>query len=310
MDVLTDNQLKCEIKQFCCQLWSLSEMSLTMPCSNPCSLMRKDIARLNTKQYWVGEKTDGVRMFLLLGVYDDTNGEEKTYSVLINRAFQIYTIVIDVPDDYYTGSLFDGELVTTESGQFIYTPFDTIVSTGFSMVNYAHSERMAVTRRAFDVIRFITPPMQITVKQWYPIEHAVAVFEKAVHCDGLIFVPENGPLVNGTQFDTFKWKKSTKHTIDFVLHSSGMLFVMDRGMTTSATELLNIVLANTDHAKTFVPVDSPIIVECECAKIEVTWVATPLRVREDKERANSVNAARATLQNITENVELIEIIRS
>lgn len=306
MEPLQNEHLKLEIKQFCCQLWSLPDVSISMPCSNPCSLMRKDIALLKTTQYWVGEKTDGIRMFLLMGVYEDLTGNELTYSVLINRAFHIFNIVVKAPDEFYTGSLFDGELVTKDDGEQIYVAFDTIVATGFSMTHCPQSQRIEIARLAFDTFQFTR--IQTMVKQWHPIQNAATVYERAEHCDGLIFIPENGPLVNGTQHDTFKWKQAEKHTIDFIINATGTLYLMERGMTNDAYDGLGIMLNPSDGVKTFIPRQGTQIVECECVKHGEKWIATPIRVRDDKERANSVAVARATLQNICENVQLTEIV--
>jgi len=310
MQLLQNEDLKIEIKQFCCQLWSLPEVSLFMPCSNPCSLLRKNIALLKTTQYWVGEKTDGIRMFLLMGVYEDVTGNELTYSVLINRAFQIFTIVMEAPDEFYTGSLFDGELVTKDDGEQIYVAFDTIVSTGFSMTHCLQSQRIQIARIAFDTFQFTAPRIKTVVKQWHSIQNAATVYERAEHCDGLIFIPENGPLVNGTQHDTFKWKQAEKHTIDFIINATGTLYLMERGMANDAYASLGIMLNPLDAIKSFIPTHGSQIVECECVKHgEESWIATPIRVREDKERANSVAVARFTLQNICENVQLTEILQ-
>lgn len=318
MQQLLDQRLSVEIKEFCCQLWSLSEVSLSMPCSNPCSMMRNDIWLLKTRQYWVAEKTDGIRMFLILGVYDDLDGSEKKYSVFINRAFQLFLVDVQAPDECYAGSLFDGELVTTNTSDMTYTVFDTIAASGFNITHHPQSQRIQATQLAFAAIQFNDPIIRVVVKQWYPISNARLVYERALHCDGLIFVPEHGPLLNGTQNDTFKWKVAAKHTIDFLLNSNGVLYLMDRTAIVEASVVAPFDLADTDHARAFIST-SPVIIECECVLNTVggtppiggngkkKWIATPIRVRTDKERANSVRVARATLQNIVENVLLSEI---
>ena len=38
--------------------------------------------------------------------------------------------------------------------------------------------------------------------------------------DGIIFMPENLPVISGTQYSMLKWKPDDKHTFDFLVKES------------------------------------------------------------------------------------------
>jgi len=327
LDQVTDQSRIDEVVAFCGQMWSIPTTPTSMPCSNPCSLMRSNLKRINTNQYWVGEKTDGVRMFLVMGFREGADGEDHEYAVLVDRAFRIYNVLMESNyDNYYAGSLFDGELVTLEDGSLLYVVFDVVAASGYDMKGFQQSQRMLVARAAFENIgtehqqkrnlMFVDPPIQTKTKVWHPLSEAMEVFQSADHCDGLILVPETGRLMNGTQTDTFKWKEANKHTIDFLLDDTGMLWVMQAQKPISAITSARVHFIQTSVSQPFMEAAATattgggagVLVECECLPAEDgAWTAVPIKIRTDKDRPNSVGVARATLCNILENIGVHEL---
>lgn len=308
---LSDPVRIANIRMFCGQIWGTTTTPQTMPCSNPCSLMRSDLSRLHRNQYWVGEKTDGVRMFLVMDVHIDAAGEEHEYAVLVDRAFRMFNVLLEAPEIYYTGSLFDGELVVIDSEHMFYVPFDVVAASGYSLKAYPYSQRTDVTRTAFDTIQFMDPPIVTRPKLWHPLTDAVKVFTRAENCDGLILVPELGELVNGTQSDTFKWKEAQKHTIDFLLDGAGKLWNSHGGQLVNATVALKIKFSKGYENYTAAGEQHPVLVECRCVPTvgKNEWSAIPVKMRTDKNHPNSLHVARLTLQNIQENIQLSELIQ-
>jgi hypothetical protein len=293
------DSIQTDVFQMLHQLWSVSNLPPTrIPCNHPCSLMRADLPRLAKQQYWVGPKTDGVRMFLLCSYTS-----EEDYAVFVDRTGAVERVDLTAPLDAYSGTLLDGELVTHTDGTRTYLVFDAIAVNGYSMIQKAQSERMAAVLRFVHTLN-VGGSLKLRVKQWFPLGE-VPLNEVASSAntptDGLIFVPERGPLHPGQQRDQFKWKPVTHHTIDMVWRE-GELWVEKWGDPTPASGL---GITRVVRGKVEVPEGG--VVECSMTRQDEAWTATFVRVRTDKLHPNDLRVARLTLQNVEENIGLDEL---
>lgn len=282
---ITDPEFKQLVRELCGQLWGIHRPLRSMPCSNPCSLMQSDIPTVRAGNYVVGEKTDGQRLFMVCGI---VGGLE--VRAFVDRAFRMFVVPGVIGEPYLRGSLFDGEWVQSDGG-CEYVAFDVVAACGTDMRGYHHSKRMKVLGKAFQTV--VIPNVGVRVKRWYPLDYARRLFEEAENCDGLILVSQTGPLVNGRQTDHFKWKLAHHHTVDFTVFPDRR---MEVGRGEDAFSALGIVFAGD------LPDNLPAVVECECRQGSEGWTAIPVRIRQDKDRPNSTEVARRTLQNIVENL--------
>jgi hypothetical protein len=292
-----------EAKSLLAQLWGLQHPPTRLPCSHPCSIMRADLPTLWQNEYRVGVKTDGVRMFLLMG-WMLKDGEEHEYAVLIDRAFRMYDVLLEAPMDYYSGSLFDGEFVVSAEGENVYVAFDIIASNGYDLKASPHSERMSVLSSVFANITVVDPPLRCDVKEWYPLSRGPTLAASGLPSDGFILVAEHGRLHVGMQRDMFKWKEVSHHTIDFLYGEDGALHVSRNG--TSEPALLHGIVLASDAAVP-APTERDAVVECSCVRVGDVWHATPRLVRTDKMYPNDVRVVLLTLQNIEEAVGAEEL---
>lgn len=124
-----------KVKEILSQAWGFTKVVHHNPSPNPVSFERKHLKLVQTKvtDYVVAEKSDGVRFQLVLGTINmdesKRNGDDggngnggnnffskrkprrKGFAVLVNRKMEMYEIPICAHADYFTGSVFDGELI-------------------------------------------------------------------------------------------------------------------------------------------------------------------------------------------------------
>jgi hypothetical protein len=134
--------------------------------------------------------------------------------------------------------------------------------------------------------------------------------------DGLILVSENAPYQCGKDDGLFKYKKLEDHTVDFqakvwTRDRNGTdwhcdLFIMDGGKRkcVQTTPLLPGFLEKLN-------IDSPAlldnsILECVWSKHLRLW--EPRKQRFDKQMPNNQNTLNLTLQNITENISIVDLL--
>ena len=87
--------------------WPSSSSSYWCPGPRPTPLSRDNLKKILSEPYLVAEKSDGLRMHLLLGKYSD----DTPFAVLMDNKGVAYELLVFAPKVYFDGSLFDGELV-------------------------------------------------------------------------------------------------------------------------------------------------------------------------------------------------------
>lgn len=294
-------------------LWDMptSGPSVT-PCSNPCSIMRRDLAYIHMNPYKAGLKTDGVRFFLLAAWMDCSSLSDSEsmmrYAVLVDRACRMFEVDLPatIDRDVYTGTLVDGELIADETGHNQFVAFDLIAYNGYDYKSATHAKRCAALERLFHSVPVIEPDISVHVKRWMPLDEAVRVLQAqpVSGVDGLILVHETKPIVNGTDRFLFKWKPGTEHTVD-LKHRAGRLFVYTQHQDLCAFDALRISLRPNVKV---LPDDAIIEFQLHRAIDSDTWIATPLLIRDDKYKANHFTTVRLTLQNILEDIQVGELV--
>lgn len=255
------------------------------PGPQPVSIERRHFPWLKRQPYFVCEKTDGVRQFLI-------SNEDGVF--IVNRAFQMEPVKIRIPKD----TLLDGELVKLKNEKMAFVVHDAVLVKGENLMDHPLDQRLAkagVVVKA--IIKTATAPFEVRVKKMYRL------FEESIpdlnsfpyETDGIVMTPVNEPIRMGTHETMFKWKPRDRITIDFQLKNGTELFVQDRG------ELYKEAALHLRHQRKDLP-DGSIV---ECGYGDLGWFVE--KVRTDKTHANNRRTYFRTIVNIRENIQLSEI---
>lgn len=240
---------------------------------------------LKRQPYFVCEKTDGVRQFLI----SNTEG-----TFIVNRAFQVESVKIRIPKD----TLLDGELVKLKNQKMAFVVHDAVLVKGENLMDLPLDQRLEKARGVTKaIIKTATAPFDVRVKKMYRL------FEEPIpdlnsfdyETDGIVMTPIREPIRMGTHETMFKWKPRERITIDFELKNGNDLFVQDRGELYKEAEL------HMRNQYNNLP-DGTIV---ECGYGDLGWFVE--KVRTDKTHANNRRTYFRTIVNIRENIQLNEI---
>jgi mRNA guanylyltransferase len=217
----------------------LDRKNINFPGAQPVSFARRHLQELAQTNYYVCEKSDGMRYLLYLT--EDDQGREIQY--LIDRKNDYWYIPPDtlhfpIPNDiqrFHTNTLIDGELVmdTVPGGkQPKYLVFDCLVLDGNNLMSRPLDKRIAYFRDN------IFKPYEQLLKDfpeekqhlWFQTElkamqlsYGISmmftdILPKLPHGnDGLIFTCVTSEYKHGTDPHILKWKPELENSIDFRL---------------------------------------------------------------------------------------------
>ncbi|KAI9809425.1 MAG: Dcp1p-Dcp2p decapping enzyme complex alpha subunit [Pycnora praestabilis] len=234
-----DHQLAQQFKNEVAEL--LGRKSTSFPGAQPVSFASRHIQELQSKDYYVCEKSDGIRCLMYFAEGDE--GTEIHY--LIDRRNDYYYVKnlhFPVPGDssyqnFHINTIIDGELVldTLNNGdrQLKYLVFDCLVLDGNSLMHRTLDKRLAYFRDKVynpykelygkypEEIQYL--PFIVEFKKMemgYGIEMMFReVLPHLPHGnDGLIFTCRETPYKFGTDEHILKWKPENENSIDFKLH--------------------------------------------------------------------------------------------
>ncbi|KAI9826305.1 MAG: Dcp1p-Dcp2p decapping enzyme complex alpha subunit [Thelocarpon impressellum] len=209
--------------------------------AQPVSFAMRHIRTLQAEDYYVCEKSDGIRCLMYFAEGD--GGSEIHY--LIDRRNDFYYVAglhFPVPGDpsfqnFHVGTIIDGELVNDALGdgavQLKYLVFDCLMLDGNSLMHRTLDKRLAYFRdrvynpykelyaRFPDEMRFL--PFVVEFKKMefsYGIEMMFRdILPNLPHGnDGLIFTCRNSAYKFGTDEHILKWKPAAENSVDFRLN--------------------------------------------------------------------------------------------
>ncbi|KAI0705866.1 mRNA capping enzyme, catalytic domain-containing protein [Cytidiella melzeri] len=210
------------------------------PGSQPVSFGAHDLEKLELQDYWVCEKSDGLRVLLLV----QTDLQTKAQSVyLIDRHNTYYELTglffphHENPKNPLRNSLVDGELVIdvdphTKQETLRYLAFDCLVIDEQNVMSRTLDKRYGRLQEWFfkPYFRMLrdhpqmrqSQPFEIKVKDVTLSYHVDQVFEKDIPNlqhgnDGLIYTCVSTPYSAGTDPNILKWKPPSENSIDFKL---------------------------------------------------------------------------------------------
>ena len=313
------------------KLWNIPSSVTHFPAPHPVSLERRHYPALRDDCI-VSLKTDGVRYLLLLCM--DRNGEP--VALMIDRAMKMFEIEVWANNEYFEkGTLFDGELVweqETQSPRLAYIIFDVVCLSGESCIQLSYSERLdringvvgdlpgdmdelcaeRMITEQNSIVAMRNPHfLRLALKKCVRLSNLRELWASRMDChhrnDGLVITSNNSPLDINTSTSMYKWKAC--HTVD-VLVDGGVPHVQVGAAIEPLSSLshgarkLGVVLDHNQVCQT----TEAVVVECECNISSDTLTLFPLKRRFDKTTPNSLTTLERTLTNITEAIQMHELI--
>ncbi|RPB18488.1 mRNA capping enzyme, alpha subunit [Terfezia boudieri ATCC MYA-4762] len=212
----------------------------SFPGAQPVSFARRHLEELKKEDYYVCEKSDGIRCLMYFAEGD--RGQEIHY--LIDRRNDYYYVPelhFPAPNDptfqkFHIDTLIDGELVLDEEphGNVLrYLVFDCLVLDGNPLMHRTLDKRLAYFReyvynpyvKLCDAFPQEVPYFPFLI-EFKPMEFSYAigkmfndVLPNLKHGnDGLIFTCRNSAYKFGTDEKILKWKPASENSIDFRLN--------------------------------------------------------------------------------------------
>ncbi|AGE51400.1 mRNA-capping enzyme (mRNA guanylyltransferase) [Paramecium bursaria Chlorella virus CviKI] len=269
-----------------------------LPGPNPVSIERKDFEKLKQQKYVVSEKTDGIRFMMFF-----TRVFGFKVCTIIDRAMTVYLLPFkNIPRVLFQGSIFDGELcVDIVEKKFAFVLFDAVVVSGVTVSQMDLASRFFAMKRSLKEFKNVPEdPAILRYKEWIPLEHPTVIKDRLkkanaiYHTDGLIIMNVDEPVIYGRNFNLFKLKPGTHHTVDFIIMSEdGTIGIFDPNLR-----------KNVSVGKLEGYYKKGDIVECKL--VDGNWQY--IQGRGDKTQANDKLTYEKTLLNIKENITIDEVL--
>ncbi|TFK42290.1 mRNA capping enzyme [Crucibulum laeve] len=210
------------------------------PGSQPVSFGTRDLAKLETQDFWVCEKSDGIRVLMLVAIHPETR-EQSVYIIDRHNTYRridgLYFPHHEDPRMPLRNTLVDGELVIdvdprTKKETLRYLAFDCLVVDDQNVMSRPLDKRYGRLTEWFykpyaKMIRdhphvADTHPFSIKVKEISLSYHVEKVFNVDIPAlqhgnDGLIYTCVNTAYTPGTDINILKWKPPSENSIDFKL---------------------------------------------------------------------------------------------
>ncbi|KAF9469347.1 mRNA capping enzyme, alpha subunit [Collybia nuda] len=214
--------------------------NIRFPGSQPVSFGVKDLERLENQDYWVCEKSDGIRVLFLV-VTDLKTNDQSVYIIDRHNTYREISGIFfphhENPIMPLRNTLIDGELVIdvdprTKQEILRLLTFDCLVVDNQNVMSKPLDKRYGRLTEWFhkpyqkmlrDHPRMAeSQPFEIKVKEIslsYHVEKVFAVDIPALHHDndGLIYTCVSTPYTPGTDKTILKWKPPSENSIDFKL---------------------------------------------------------------------------------------------
>ena len=314
-------------------------MGAPFPGTLPMTLRRSHLFEIagNRNDYYVSEKSDGLRYLLLAkkeGVY------------LIERSSRVAFLSADdcpalsrVLSHGALISLLDGEMVRHLDGHYVFMIFDVILYMGNLVRETDLNVRLSYVKTIIEAYRGVTSendPFILMGKSFYPVRHVDRLFHK-IHkdngeyvfddkskrrhlTDGLVFTRISPPYPTYTTPAVVKWKFPDLLTVDFRLHPCDnnhdfeLRCLAGRGKAASEV-LCNLATLSSEEVV-------QIKKECEQKSVAYVGCIAELRfdrkagkwsfykIRNDKDRPNHIKVILDTLLVSCENISQQELIQT
>lgn len=320
VDSDTERQLQTDVRNL------LKLSSAKFPGAQPVSFLASSMELLKNKDFFVGEKSDGIR-YLLYFTRDKETSQPVSYLIDRKNKYKLVKIKVPNKDDkrkFITNTIIDGELVESKKDGMsfsIFLAFDILVFNEKILMNRPFTKRLGYLKE------FVMKPyvnymkdhpdklfdddFQLQIKELqlsYRMNDTVDHIKSLAHeNDGLIFTSAEDEYVCGTCTTMMKWKPPELNSVDFKISLSPDSRIILNILTGNNVHkpFAELTLSEDQKSAEFYPGR---IVECGFDKKTSKWGF--LRFREDKESANYITVVNNIMQSINEGVSLEQITDS
>lgn len=293
--------------------------------SHPVSLSRTVMSSMDSRDFLVSLKSDGVRYTLFMCMRDD----ETPLAIMIDRAHNMYETEVMAKQEYFEQeTILEGELVANtgqstavllflvfdavrvQGKMFTEEPFAdriaavenlTLHSAEISQLNDLEEMEQRISETGSIVITLLEPRVLIKPKLFVCASHAGSLWDTRNdvdhRTDGLILHRANATYKSGTAENvTYKWK--SHHTIDL------------EGIPPDLRSRSGPLDDSTFNGRKVVIAPSKIMPSCNTdvaeyhldASVDGQVTLWAVRMRPDKRCPNSLKVIRATLQDSLDDV--------
>lgn len=296
--------------------------SFRFPGGLPITVESRHVKTITAGNYMFSAKADGVRVLVVFCIYY-LDGDWQKLSAMISRDGSCHLLNLEVPSDINDngGSLFDAELVETTSGWNHILLFDCYSYRGSNVRQlplqrrFARCEKLAQqsNHREYDSVILKAKPYFKLIKK--NLDDAIAFLNNKnhfmeYHTDGIILVPPGrADCVTGRDESQFKLKLD--HTLDLILtqdtddddkpfylasyDESDDSYIVKQQLDLSTFEFNGEFEINT-------------IFECKVVTIDEIHTFVPIKPRPDKTSPNSETVIKRTLQTITDDIKVVNLM--
>ncbi|EJU05551.1 mRNA guanylyltransferase [Dacryopinax primogenitus] len=314
------------------------------PGSQPVSFGSHHLQALQREDYWVCEKSDGIRLLLFIVINPRGNVQEVYLIDRHNKYYEQDGLVFPHftdPIRSLRDTLLDCELVEdtdprTGMKTLRLLIFDCLIADSENIMDRPLTKRYGRIRdrvyKPFSAMLTKFPefrkqlPFQIAVKEMKPSYHVASVLSSLPTLqhtsDGLIFTPVTTFYVPGTDSNLLKWKPKADNSIDLLLllHFPSSTRPSEPDLAALPRAALYTWLGGSQYAFFDLLALSPSTWEKWKASgesyhgrvVEVAWEEKTeewrvLRFRDDKPNANHVSVVEKVLESIRDGVEPEEV---
>lgn len=137
----------CRLNEALCGNRKTEKLELDFPGSMPVNLVRRNFSLLETNEYFVTEKSDGVRYLMYVVNVAGPTEPSQLHAVVMDRAKQISLVLgsQQLGKALGAGTVLDGELIFHKHlGREVYLIFDILSLDGEKLMDRPFSQRLAV----------------------------------------------------------------------------------------------------------------------------------------------------------------------
>ncbi|KAI9638508.1 putative mRNA guanylyltransferase [Dioszegia hungarica] len=313
------------------------------PGAQPVSFTSGSLDLLEQKNFWVCEKSDGVRLLVFV-VMNGMSGAQEVW--LIDRKQRYFSVQgLRFPhwerkDQPLTDTIFDGELVvdidsSTGESTLRFYAFDCLVLNGDKVVSKPIQSRFGRLKswivEPFNRALAQYPewrddlPFEVVAKEQLLSYHMKTVLDVHVPAlqhghDGLIFTCAESEYVMGTDEKILKWKPPSENSVDFKLelrfppssysahdpdYTAKPVFLLHTWLGREAYEYFDELLVEDDEWEKMKESGE----QFDDRIIEVCWNTDMggwrmMRIRDDKPHANHKSIMQKILVSIEDGVKI------
>lgn len=310
--------------------WMLPKHIKHFPGSHPVSLERKDLEFLKKNQddFLVSLKSDGVRYILYMTLRPNTN---TPVCFLIDRSRNMYEIEVWAPEEYYNGTIIDGELLWNLNNENTTTflAFDLVKFKGKMYTKQPYTRRLQTlndiifdddTAHTLEEIEDIIEEKDsmVSMNNLYNLKFKAKRFTSlnmlyvqwndrhstVYRHDGLIFTKNKDEYKHGSaNYNTFKWKPC--YSIDVVInneevyineHNTDGLLKLDCILDRKISIIKNKIVFNEND-----------VLECDIKLKNEVFELFPMRTRADKKYPNTLKTIISACTGLLDNVTIDEL---